>query len=339
MGADFAAPAGKKALGRPRVVPLRGVIDALLYFFGRRVRGVCRRAIFRSARPCNVTFMPGRPKGYWKRSISCWSNRLGSAMAAKPASARGVSRPRPRKAAVREGMTPAEDQRAQAPHHYRYHRSSGWRTGAPSLHPGSRRRWLRSATYSHGCAKSPAFASAGFCRWCLGAGNKLETALAGRGSGRWLSDSTRPKVFNVLPRRWVVERTFAWFGRNRRLTRDFERTITSSEAWLHLCFHPASGTPPYPTPRTSNRCLDSSITTVTIRGQDLRAKLKAAKVPAFSLLRCRRSDPNRNSHHRGSPLRIFLIQSPDETISPAIRQEVDFTKRISPARRHPASAG
>ena len=83
-------PPGKKALGRPRVVPLRGVIDALLYFFGRRVRGVCRRAIFRSARPCNVTFMPGRPKGYWKRSISCWSNRLGSAMAAKPASA-GVS--------------------------------------------------------------------------------------------------------------------------------------------------------------------------------------------------------------------------------------------------------
>ena len=32
----------------------------------------------------------------------------------------------------------------------------------------------------------------------------------------------------------VVERTFAWFGRNRRLARDFERTITSSEAWLYL---------------------------------------------------------------------------------------------------------
>jgi hypothetical protein len=96
---------------------------------------------------------------------------------------RGVSRPRPRKAAVREGMTPAEDQRAQAPHHYRYQRSSGWRTGAPSRHPGSRRRWLRSATSSHGCAKSPAFARAGFCRWCLRAGNKLETALAG--CGQW----------------------------------------------------------------------------------------------------------------------------------------------------------
>ena len=28
--------------------------------------------------------------------------------------------------------------------------------------------------------------------------------------------------FVVLPRRWVVERTFSWFGRNRRLAKDFE---------------------------------------------------------------------------------------------------------------------
>ena len=59
-------PPGKKALGRPRVVPLRGVIDALLYFFGRRVRGVCRRAIFRSARPCRVTFMPAGQRAMGK---------------------------------------------------------------------------------------------------------------------------------------------------------------------------------------------------------------------------------------------------------------------------------
>ena len=30
------------------------------------------------------------------------------------------------------------------------------------------------------------------------------------------------KGFVVLPRRWVVERTFSWFGRNRRLAKDFE---------------------------------------------------------------------------------------------------------------------
>jgi len=39
--------------------------------------------------------------------------------------------------------------------------------------------------------------------------------------------------FAVLPRRWVVERTFAWLGRNRRLARDFEATIASATAFLY----------------------------------------------------------------------------------------------------------
>jgi putative transposase len=38
--------------------------------------------------------------------------------------------------------------------------------------------------------------------------------------------------FVVQPRRWVVERTFAWFGRYRRLSKDYEEDPTSSEAWL-----------------------------------------------------------------------------------------------------------
>jgi transposase len=40
--------------------------------------------------------------------------------------------------------------------------------------------------------------------------------------------------FKVLPRRWVVERTFAWFMRQRRLVRDYETTETSAEAWLYI---------------------------------------------------------------------------------------------------------
>ena len=38
--------------------------------------------------------------------------------------------------------------------------------------------------------------------------------------------------FEVLPRRWVVERTFAWLNRNRRLAKDFEASIASAKAWL-----------------------------------------------------------------------------------------------------------
>jgi transposase len=39
--------------------------------------------------------------------------------------------------------------------------------------------------------------------------------------------------FTVLPRRWVVERFFAWVGRNSRLAKDFEATIASARAFLY----------------------------------------------------------------------------------------------------------
>jgi transposase len=54
--------------------------------------------------------------------------------------------------------------------------------------------------------------------------------------GRWtLEIVKRSDValgFEVLPRRWVVERTFAWLGRCRRLAKDWESTLASAEAWV-----------------------------------------------------------------------------------------------------------
>jgi putative transposase len=40
--------------------------------------------------------------------------------------------------------------------------------------------------------------------------------------------------FEVLPHRWIVERTFGWLGRSRRLSKDYEGTIASSEAMTKL---------------------------------------------------------------------------------------------------------
>jgi len=40
--------------------------------------------------------------------------------------------------------------------------------------------------------------------------------------------------FEVLPKRWIVERTFAWIGRCRRLARDFERHVRSIIAFIRL---------------------------------------------------------------------------------------------------------
>jgi putative transposase len=42
------------------------------------------------------------------------------------------------------------------------------------------------------------------------------------------------KGFTVLPRRWVVERSFGWLGRYRHLCRDFEHTPVSGEAMVYL---------------------------------------------------------------------------------------------------------
>jgi transposase len=55
---------------------------------------------------------------------------------------------------------------------------------------------------------------------------KLEVEVVKR------SDDT--SGFTVLPRRWVVERTFAWLMQHRRLVRDYEQTDTSAKAWVYV---------------------------------------------------------------------------------------------------------
>ena len=46
--------------------------------------------------------------------------------------------------------------------------------------------------------------------------------------------SDKIKGFILLPKRWVVERTFAWLDRWRRLSKDYERRSVSSEAWIKI---------------------------------------------------------------------------------------------------------
>ena len=95
------------------------------------------------------------------------------------------------------------------------------RDGAPMV--------LRDTRYSFPWLRH-VFADGGY------AGDKLKNALTEIGD--WtievIKRSDRVKGFVVLPRRWVVERSFAWLNRNRRLAKDFENTIASATAWLFL---------------------------------------------------------------------------------------------------------
>jgi len=52
----------------------------------------------------------------------------------------------------------------------------------------------------------------------------------------WVLDVVKrtSKGFEVLPRRWVVERSFAWFEGYRRLSKDYERLVANSEAMVKL---------------------------------------------------------------------------------------------------------
>ena len=45
---------------------------------------------------------------------------------------------------------------------------------------------------------------------------------------------TEVRFFHILPRRWVIERTFGWFGFYRRLSKDYERYPTHSEAFVYI---------------------------------------------------------------------------------------------------------
>lgn len=95
------------------------------------------------------------------------------------------------------------------------------RDGAPDLLKSIRHRW---PWLLH------VFADGGY------AGGKWRRRL--KKIGRWtveiIKRSDKAKGFEVLPRRCVVERTFAWLGRCRRLAKDVEKSIASAETRITI---------------------------------------------------------------------------------------------------------
>ena len=95
------------------------------------------------------------------------------------------------------------------------------RDGAPDL--------IERACQNHPTVRK-LFADGGY------AGEKLTTAVAHIEALaiEIVKRSDKVKGFVILPRRWIVERTFAWLNRCRRLAKDWEASIASSEAWMFI---------------------------------------------------------------------------------------------------------
>jgi putative transposase len=74
--------------------------------------------------------------------------------------------------------------------------------------------------------------------WADGAYSGKELARWCEEQGGWeievVERDKEVRGFDVLPKRWIVERTFGWLGRNRRLAKDYERKVQTSETLIEV---------------------------------------------------------------------------------------------------------
>jgi transposase len=225
----------RRRLGRPRKTELRAVVNAILYLASS---GVQWRALPRDFPPVSTV------RGYFY----CWA-RDGSWLRINHALVMAARERDGRQASPTAGVIDSQSVKTTE--------SGGPRGFDAGKKIKGRKRHIVTDTQGHlvGLQVHPAdiqdrdgavavlasirrlypwlrhiFADGGY------AGDKLKAALAEM--GRWTVEIVRrcdtAKGFEVLPRRWVVERTFAWLNRCRRLAKDFEASIESAVAWTFI---------------------------------------------------------------------------------------------------------
>jgi transposase len=224
-----------RRLGRPRKTDLRRVVEATLYILST---GCQWRALPREFPPYTTVqgyFYAWRDTGRWQRIVKVLVRR----------GRRQLGRKSQPTAAVIDSQS-APTAHAGGPRGY----DAGKRIYGRKRHIATDTNGLLLAVHVHAANVQDCHGAVPLLERLRGRCPKVHHVFADRVyRGQQLVDAVahcgpwtieiveRPegvKGFQLLPRRWVVERTFAWFGRCRRLSKDFEGSAATETAWLLL---------------------------------------------------------------------------------------------------------
>jgi transposase len=223
----------RRRLGRPREVDLRKVVEAILFILST---GCQWRALPRDFPPYSTVqgyFYAWRDTGLWQRIVCALVQRARRKLGRKPRPTAGII----------DSQSAATTQ-AGGPRGF----DAGKRVYGRKRHIVTDTNGLLLAVHVHPTNVQNVHGAVPLLERLRQRFPKLRHVFADRiyrgeqlanalsHCGPWTIEIVeRPpgvKGFQLLPRRWVVERTFAWFGRCRRLAKDFEGSAATQAAWL-----------------------------------------------------------------------------------------------------------